>query len=177
MDNGHPKIQVIYLDQCDPKKCSGHRLLKLGLAREIRKSQIREGIVLSPITQIALSPADQDLFFSHGLVAIDGSWNQFEKLQSWFTTGTPRALPFLVAANTVNFGKPTKLNTAEAIIAALWILGSKDQAMKIAQAFKYGPTFIDLNFDRLEAYSKAKDSQEVVEIQKQIMDDLYGNIS
>ncbi|RMG39863.1 MAG: DUF367 family protein [Methanobacteriota archaeon] len=168
------KIKIIYLNQCDIKKCSGHRLLKLGFAKRIRKQAIKKAIVLSPTTSIALSPSDRDIFAEFGLVGIDGSWNQIDTLYSLFSLGTPRALPFLVAANTVNFGKPTKLNTAEAIISALWILGFEQDATRIAKAFKYGQTFIDLNYDRLDAYSRATDSKEVVRLQKEFMDELYG---
>ncbi len=174
VNNYRSKIKIVYLDQCDPKKCSGHRLLKFDLAKRTRKGAIGKALVLSPTTEVALSPIDRDVFLEHGLVGIDGSWNQIETLLPLFSLGTSRALPFLVAANTVNFGKPTKLNTAEAIIAALWILGFKDLAKTIAGKFKYGNTFIQLNYERLEGYSRASDSKEVVELQTGFMAELYG---
>ncbi len=169
-----PNVKIIHFDQCDPKKCSGSRMIRFGLAKIIKANKIGKALVLSPISNIALSPADREVVEEFGLVLIDGSWNQIESLKPFFQKGIPRALPFLVAANTVNFGKPTKLNTIEATIAALWILGYKDKAKKYASHFKYGNTFIQLNFERLEKYSKAKTSSEVVEIQKHIMDELYG---
>ena len=169
-----PNVKIIHFDQCDPKKCSGSRMIKFGLARVIKPNKIGKALLLSPISSIALSPADRGIMEEFGLVLIDGSWNQIESLKPFFLRGTPRALPFLVAANTVNFGKPTKLNTIEATIAALWILGYKNKAEDYANRFKYGNTFIQLNFERLEKYSQASSSSEVVEIQKQIMNELYG---
>jgi pre-rRNA-processing protein TSR3 len=81
-----------------------------------------------------------------------------------------RALPFLLAANPVNFGKPFKLSTVEAFAAALFILGEKEQAALILNKFKWGRTFLELNQEPLERYSKAANSTEVVKIQGEYLD-------
>ena len=80
--------------------------------------------------------------------------------------GTSRCLPILVAGNPVNYGKPTKLSTVEALAAALYIIGYKADAAKLLSIFKWGHTFLDLNHERLEVYSTAKNSTEVVAFQK-----------
>ncbi|MCK5304553.1 MAG: DUF367 domain-containing protein, partial [Candidatus Heimdallarchaeota archaeon] len=84
-----------------------------------------------------------------------------------------RALPFLVAANPVNYGKPSKLSTLEAIASALYILGDKIQAKEILALVKWGDEFFKINKDYLKRYTEAKNSKEVVEAQTIIMDGLY----
>lgn len=64
-----------------------------------------------------------------------------------------RILPYLLAANTVNYGKPFKLNTAEAVAACLYIVGLKEESQVILSSFSYGEEFIRLNHALLELYS------------------------
>ena len=80
-----------------------------------------------------------------------------------------RSLPYLVAANPVNFGKPFKLTTVEAFAAALYILGEDEQATTILGKFNWGHTFSELNCELLEAYARAKDSSEVIAIQSEYL--------
>ncbi|MEM1657742.1 MAG: DUF367 family protein [Candidatus Jordarchaeales archaeon] len=164
------KILVYHERKCDPRKCTALKLAKLGKVTIIEKiANIPHNcIILNPLSQIALSPADKDIFETGGLVAVDCSWN---KLSNIFRSikGTHRALPYLVAANPVNYGIPTKLSTAEAIGAALYILGFKEEAKSILGCFKWGPNFFTLNHELLEAYSQAKNSTEIIEIQSEFI--------
>lgn len=162
------RIVVYHAKHCDPKKCSANRLSKAGLIKLVgRVSDIpRHSIFLNPFSQVALSPADS-IYLRAGISALDCSW---ECAFDTFTKVKPRvedrALPYLVAANPVNYGKPTKLSTAESIAAALYICGEKAKALNIMERFKWGITFIQLNNELLERYASAKDSSEVVEIQR-----------
>jgi len=84
--------------------------------------------------------------------------------------GTSRCLPILIAGNPVNFGKPTKLSTVEALAAALYIAGFKEEALQLLSIFKWGHTFLEINQERLESYAKAKDSTAIVELQKHFIE-------
>ncbi len=81
-----------------------------------------------------------------------------------------RILPALIAANPVNYGKPTKLTTAEALAAALYILGHRDQSREVLGKFKWGPHFTALNENLLNDYSKSQSSDEVIAVQKEYFD-------
>lgn len=69
-----------------------------------------------------------------------------------------RLLPLLYAANSVNYGKPFKMNTAEATAACLYIVGYRRDAEVLLSSFSYGPEFIRMNKDALDVYSACSDS-------------------
>jgi len=169
-------IPVIIHDkcQCDPKKCTAKRMLKFGLGKEAKTlSAIPSGsIVLSPFSEIALSPADIG-HAKKGLVVMDLTWtniNDFPRLKG----ANERALPYLLASNPVNWGRPMELNSAEAVLASLIILGEKEQAGSFLGRFNWAPEFIRLNEHLLEDYSKAKDSTEVVRIQNEYLETILN---
>ncbi len=165
------KIIVYQAGQCDPKKCTA---LKLGHHNKARiVSQIKflpkRAIVLNPFSEIAFSPADKERIERFGLAALDCSWEHAQKVLQKHVRGTARCLPFLIAGNPTNYGKPTKLSTVEALAAALYITGLKEEASQLLSIFKWGHTFLELNNQRLEEYTTAKNSTEVVQIQKRLM--------
>ena len=82
----------------------------------------------------------------------------------------PRTLPLLLAANPVNWGKPGKLTTVEALAAALYLMGQNHQATELLSKFRWGEQFMNLNKEPLIAYTEAKSSAELVSLQFEFFD-------
>ena len=162
------RLHVRYEGDDDPKKCTARKLARFDLAELHRSDRATPyGVVLNPHAERALSPADRAE--SDTLVALDCSWETAgEALFSM--PGVHRALPFLVAANPVNFGRPFRLTTVEAFAAALAILGERGQAEEILSKFRWGGTFLELNAEPLRRYSECADSSEVVAVQGEYLD-------
>lgn len=76
-------------------------------------------------------------------------------------------MPHLVAANTVNYGRPYKLNCAEALAAGLYICGMPRDAQIVMSRFSYGSEFLRLNAELLAAYAACRDGLEVVRVQNE----------
>ena len=172
MEN-NPRLTVYHANQCAPKRCTGLKLKRFGFARVVKKIKFlpKRAIVLNPFSEIAFSPTDWERVRDFGLVALDCSWEHVEKVIRKHVKGTSRCLPILIAGNPVNYGKATKLTTVEALTASLYISGFKEKAKSILAVFSWGHSFLDLNHSLLEKYSLAKNSSEVVQIQKEISKD------
>lgn len=156
----------IYVHQgCDPKKCTARNLLRRGFARELRHQRElgAAGVYLTPLADKALSREDLQRAERGGIRAVDCTWTHEADIPSY---PNGRALPYLVAANPVNYGRPFRLTTAEAFSAALFILGREPEARKVLSSFTWGEQFFLLNQEPLERYAGAANSREVVDVQK-----------
>jgi len=160
----------------DPKKCTAAKLVRFGLVREVAgASRIpHRAVVLDPEAEKALSREDLEPALKHGLLVVDVSWNKLAKFPKLRAGLKHRALPFLLAANPTNFGKPQRLSSAEALAAALYISGEKDHAARLMDKFKWGPYFIEINRERLDAYADARTSAEVVDAQGRMLTVIQG---
>ena len=154
--------------QCDPKRCTGARLARRGVFRPMPLKQPFRGIVLSPNGTVSVSPADRQIVEEMGLSVIDCSWARLAEIPfKQMRSGHHRLLPFLVAANQVNYGKPSKLSCAEAAAATLYICGFVDAAKAVLDEFGWGREFIKLNKELLELYRTSADADEVVKRQNE----------
>ena len=164
------KLIVYHTNEDDPKKCSARKLNKFGyvqLETSIKKIP-KNAIVLSPFTKKSISKEDIDIARKNGIIAVDCSWKTAESCFNFLDKKyNSRALPFVIAANPVNYGKPFKLSTLEAFATVLYIFDEVEQAKEILNLYKWGPHFLELNKEPLEDYRRAKNSNEVIKIMKQ----------
>ena len=165
------RITIYHAAQDDPKKNTALRLKRRGFARIVTKVRFlpKRAIVLNPFGEIAFSPADRERLLQFGLAALDCSWEHAQKVMGKQVKGTSRCLPILIAGNPVNYGKLTKLTTAEAIAAAIYIAGFRQESEELLSIFTWGHTFFEINSMLLDNYVLAKDSAEIVAMQTRLL--------
>ena len=139
------------------------------------KTLPKKGIILEPLCGKVFGPEDHALLNEQNgaLVGLDCSWAHIETSVEAVMKRTrlqPRMLPLLLAANPVNWGKPGKLTTAEAMASVLYLLGRREQAEQILGSFRWGQRFFELNKEPLDAYSEATSSQDLVALQFEFFD-------
>ncbi len=166
-------VYIQYFDQCDKKKCSSIRLYRLfqrgnfpHLYVKLGKNPPRKELVLDPTATTVISPQDRDLVVHAGVAIIDCSWKHFHEIQHPRFLEA-RYLPYLLASNPINYGKPYQLNSAEALIATLYIVGFKELAEIIDD--KFPGKFILLNKELLEEYSQCQSREDVLAVVREYM--------
>ncbi len=160
---------ISYRDNtCDPRKCTIKRLERYGFVRVVPsfRQVPKRTLLLDPTAGVAISPADRK--WVRSITALDCSWEVLER-EELSTFGGRRALPFLVAANPVNFGKPFVLSSVEALAAALIILGEQEQAELILSKVPFGIRFLEVNAEPLAEYAAAGDSAGVLAVQAEYL--------
>jgi pre-rRNA-processing protein TSR3 len=81
-------------DHCDPKRCSGKKLARLGLIKELKVGSRFRGIVLSyacstatlseilisyrPKGESVISPSDRNIILQAGLAVVECSWARLD---------------------------------------------------------------------------------------------------
>lgn len=173
-DIGHaPSFPVAMWDlgHCDPKKCSGRKLSRHNLIKNLKLGQRFPGLVLTPSGTMSVAPEDREIILAQGLAVVDCSWAKidetpFERMKS----PHPRLLPYLIAANPVNYGKPCQLSCVEAIAAAMYITGMKDEAKWYLSKFSWGHAFTELNRELLELYAGCESREAILRVQSEYIE-------
>lgn len=78
-------------------------------------------------------------------------------------------VPFLIATNPINYGKPHTLSCVEAFASALYIVGLDSDAEYLLSKFGWGHSFYELNSELLNEYKQTKSSEEVAECERRMM--------
>ncbi len=175
---GKVRIYVVRYGRDDPKKSTAMKLVRLGLARVVPIRRVpRKAVVLDPFAPTRVSRSDAGLIERYGIVVIDTSWKTGVEDIKRFPrrVGAHRSLPLLKAANPINYGKPYRLSSVEALAAALYIAGFTEEARELLSKFKWGPEFLRINEEYLSAYAEASTADEVREVEKEFIKGLLGN--
>jgi len=114
-----------------------------------------------------LMSKDRDAVLENGLVAIDCSWERVQSAFSFRLPGVGRRLPTLLASNPTNYARPHKLSSLEALAASLHIVGLREESGRLLSIFKWGPTFLTLNQQPLEAYEKVVDETDLAKVESE----------
>lgn len=155
-----PRIYFSYLKQDDPRKSTMKKLEKFGLAVNVPIQKGSRSLSLTPYSDSALLPRDRDIVLRSGLFTLDGSWNRISTVKD-LKLRYPRRLPMLVPVNPVNFGKPGKLSSVEALAGALHIMGFQEVASLALSKFNWGSNFLVVNAEPLAAYSQCGSQEDM----------------
>lgn len=168
------RLYIVLEGEDHPKACTGRRLLHRRLATRPDGTGARP-IVLDPHASRPLSPTDAALAARDGILAVDCSWNRLARRgrlpdgpRGIDPAAPHRRLPILIATNPQHFGRPTELNTVEALAAATYLLDRRDQARSLLEGFRGGLPFLDVNRERLEAYAGARDAEAVRVVERRL---------
>ncbi|KAK4381414.1 Ribosome biogenesis protein T [Sesamum angolense] len=122
----------------------------------------------SPTGTQCVSQEDLELIKRRGLAVVDCSWARLDDVPfTKLRCAAPRLLPWLVAANPVNYGRPCELSCVEALAAALIICGEEETGNLLLSKFKWGHAFLSLNREILKAYSECKNGTDMISVQNE----------
>lgn len=156
------KMAMWDFKHCDPKRCSGKKLERLGLIRSLRVGQKFGGVVVSPNGTDPVCPNDREIVEHIGAAVVECSWARIDEIPFGKIGGRHlRLLPFLYAANPVNYGRPWRLNCVEALAACFAIVGHRDWAQELLGKFTYGHSFLELNEPLFDIYEQCTDFESM----------------
>lgn len=164
------KLAMWDFDHCDPKRCSGKKLERLGMIKNLRIGQKYTGVIVSPNGKTVVCPDDREIVEQNGAAVVECSWARLDEIPFNKIGGKhERLLPYFVAANPVNYGRPWRLNCVEALAACLAIVGHYDWAEMILSKFSWGLTFLKVNEELIDIYSKCTDHDSIKKAEEEYL--------
>ena len=117
----------------------------------------------SPKATQVISPSDRQYILNAGLAVVECSWARLEDVPfskiaspherlraclvsiSQLISKANILVPYLLATNPTNYGKPWRLNCVEALAATFYITGFVSYAEKLLSNFGWGASFYKVN--------------------------------
>lgn len=81
-------------------------------------------------------------------------------------------VPYLIASNPVNYGKPHKLNCAEALAAGFYLTNHPEWGDLILSKFAWGGSFMKLNAGLIERYKTCWTAEDIEAEQEKMLVEL-----
>jgi rRNA small subunit aminocarboxypropyltransferase len=165
-------VFALEMGQDDPTKCTARKMVNMDLAKRVSKKFHASDsmIVLNPFAHRVLSPPDRG---AKAVLVVDCSWNQAQEVFFRRLGGKHRRLPVLLASNPTNYARAGVLSSIEAIAATMYILGEVEEATSYLSLYRWGPNFLVLNQEPLEAYRRARTEGRVLQAQKEYFPQLF----
>jgi pre-rRNA-processing protein TSR3 len=82
------------------------------------------------------------------------------------SSGSHRVVPYLVAANPVNYGRPWRLNCVEALAACFYICGHEEWAIEVLGHFSYGAAFLEINSQLFKRYAACSTEEDIKKVEE-----------
>ena len=165
-------VFALEMGQDDPTKCTARKMVNMDLAKGVgRKFHASDKVVvLNPYAHRMLSPPDRG---AKAVLVVDCSWNQAQEVFFRRLGGKHRRLPVLLAANPTNYSRAGVLSSVEAVAATMYILGEVEEAARYLSIYKWGPNFITLNHEPLEAYRRSRTEGKVLKAERDYFPQLF----
>lgn len=145
--------------------CTGMRLSKYGLMKDLKINSRYQGILLTPTGKKIVSKEDYNIIKEKGICVIDCSWAKFNELHINLNKIETRLLPHMVAVNPVNYGKAYKLSCVEAVSATLFLAGLYKEAEFILDHFKWGRSFFKVNQEVFALYKECNNDKDLKKVE------------
>jgi len=134
------------------------------------------GVVVTPKGVDPVAPCDRSIIEQCGVAVVECSWARLEEVPfAKIHSSHERLLPYLIATNPVNYGKPWRLNCVEALAATFYIVGLDEPAEILLEKFGWGHTFWEVNSGLIERYRTCKTGAEVQAMQDKIIAELASD--
>ncbi|SBT48693.1 ribosome biogenesis protein TSR3, putative (TSR3) [Plasmodium ovale wallikeri] len=162
------KLFMIDYNECQNKKCSCKKLYRFKKIKRVQINKKFKGIVLTPFCDKYFSVEDKKIVETHGLSVIDCSWKSIDLLKK-IKFSNQRKLPYIIAVNSINYGKPYKLSCLESLAFCLYICNYGNQCRDILNIYKWSSNFTNVNKELLEKYKLCTNHEDVKNAEREFI--------